>query len=1356
LETRFAGGAGGRYHPPPPTRPDVPMPAPIHFLRLAIVLVATQALGMTSAAFADGTRPVSIRIRWGGGTPQTWGGRIEVLASDAGAPPKWQWRMLSTQPDAAASVHETDGRILVSQPRPTASDGVELTIHEWHRARLAITFGSAATGKPSATFEVPLVEILAAPWQRPLDGDGNRLMIEQPPGDALRVQLSNPVASAATSAGGLWRPGERVRIAIAPLLLMKPGGGDVEVRVRLTPAREEKILDSRILTLAAGSQPPDTATPSGQVPTLFAPIDCELTLPADEGAFDIVLDAVERRGMRWNRQLASTKVQVVAIASEPLARAVEEPWKIIHDLDPGSPRLHERLRRLPALGLQAMPRPAIAFPAVPLPSFPRPSLPMPRMPEMPLPTMPLPDVSSLVPRLGGLLASGHSTVSPHPLGTMLRLPQASAKSPAWEGIVIATARPGLPHVVEIDYPTDQRATVAACVLEADAGGIAVMVRHAGGFDVASAVLDGPAKLGTHRFVFWPTTRQPLLVIANPLTTGPALVGRIRVLAGPTRLPKAIAPQRPTAHRHTLRRTFALLPVADLTEAYGGPGVVAPDVARTTTDWVSHLTAIRHSADTIAAQGVAGGVVPMYAGGAAAWPSTHTRTLPRWAPAEAADGPEHDLLAATARIYAREGLAFVPALCFDGGMPDLESLRSGIDATGIACVGADGRPRKIPGGIHYNILDPRVQRAVEDVVGEAADRLSDLPAVAGMALLLPDDGWLHLPGIAWGLDDATFGRFVAAIGGVESEKGGDRFAIRGTLVTGTLRNEWLAWRSGELTAFYARLAARVGARDGRTLFVVPTTLLATGELATRFRPAAGTPPRHDDLMREIGLVPALPQGPAAGDIVFVPPHVFAAGTALTDRSTVAAANLAGGVAMAASGVTPRAAAVVLQPLEVNLTEILPHGPFPAATLLHPCRAWIEPVSSSGDPALARALVTADAEVVLDMRAPRLTTSPEPTARFGLEPLPAVPFEMLATAAAPLVVRTRSLDGITWVQLVNAGPAPVDAVLGIAGTATAVVDASAGGSLPLADGRATVPLAAWDVRSLAIDGHGQVESAAALYTPATRAVVATSVERLRQRLGVLAAPTPLDVLDNPGFELGLAEATAPGGDPAVTGWELLEPRRGALELVPGRAGPNGGGRALQFSSRNGLSTVRSNPFEPPATGRISIAAWLRLDPNEPQPPLRIAIEGVEGNREYYRFAAVGGLAGGRPLAPEWALFVLQVDDLPATSVESLRVRFDLLGPGGVQIDEVRVFDLAFDETQRGDIARQVARIDHRIKAGDVGGALLDLEGHWPAFLEAFVSDDAVAARARAEDEPQAATPAPQPEARQGMFDRLRGWW
>jgi hypothetical protein len=1329
---------------------------------LLCVVAALVAATATAVMAGDTTRPVSIRVRWGGGTPQAWTGRIEVAATDNGPPPRFEWETLSGQRDAAATTFLHGGSIVIRQSTATATDGVEITVHEWHRARLVTSLGPLATGSSSVNIDMPLIELFEAMKQEALDTEGNRLTFERTPGDHLQVDIEDAERGrVAIGLGSIRQPGERLRLWITPLLLMKPGAGDVELRARVTPARQESAVDTRVIPMASGSQVPGLSTPSGQVPTSFAPVLCELTVPNEEGAFDVVLEAVERRGLRWNRQLASHRLQVVTIAKAPPPPTEGEPWKVVYELDPSSPRLHERLRRLPARGLQAVPRASLPLPAMPLPSFTRPALAMPRMPEVslpnvPMPAVPLPDVSSLVPRLGGLLASGHSTVTPHPLGPMLRLPEAtSPRNPSWEGIVVANARPGVPHAVEIDYPTDQRATLAACVLETDAAGTTVEIRHAGGFECASTAYDGPAVVRTHRFVFWPTTRQPLLVLANPTTTGPTLVGHVRVLSGPARLaPAPGTPMPPDAASVARRTTLALMPADDLTQRYGGPTVVVPASGRPTTDWISHLVAIRHSADAIRSQGRSGGVITVYGGGVAAWPSLLTRSASRWPAADLSDGTDHDLLAATARVYAREGLTFVPGFCFDGAIPHLETLRMSAGGTGIACVGRDGKPRTIPGGVHYNILDPRVQHIVEGIVTEAIARLGDAPSCDGIALLLPDDGWLHLPGVPWGLDDATFSRFMAAIGERESAEVPDRFASRGQLVTGRLRDAWLEWRSAEIAAFYARLAARASEGTSRKLYIVPTTLFASGELASRFSPMAASPLLHQDLVRKFGLFAAPRSRGPAHEVVFVSPHVTAPGSRLPERSTIATAN---SVIARSLSTAPTAASLVLRPLDVNLTEVLPHGPFPSATLAHPCRGLIEPVSVTGDAMLAKALATTDANVVFDMRPGIHVTSSGPPPGNALDALPSVPFDPITDASAPLVVRTSATNRGTWIQLVNPSPAPVEASLNLTVPGVTVVDATNGSALTAASGGAGVTLAPWDIRALVIDGGGTVASVRATHADPVRGAVAASIERARQRMGVLVDPGPLDVLDNPGFELGLADAQGAATAPAVTGWELLEPRRGSLELIPGLARPaSSAGRALRFSSRNGLSTVRSNPFGPPATGRISVAAWLRLDPGDPQPPLRIAIEGLEGNREYYRFAPIGGLTGGKPLTAEWAMFVLQVDDLPTESVESLRVRFDLLGPGSVQIDEVRVYDLAFDESQRAEIAKDLARIDHRFKAGDIGGAILDLEGHWPAFLEAFVSDEAVAARQQVAEPQTAVAPSPPDEPRQGMLDRFRGWW
>lgn len=365
-----------------------------------------------------------------------------------------------------------------------------------------------------------------------------------------------------------------------------------------------------------------------------------------------------------------------------------------------------------------------------------------------------------------------------------------------------------------------------------------------------------------------------------------------------------------------------------------------------------------------------------------------------------------------------------------------------------------------------------------------------------------------------------------------------------------------------------------------------------------------------------------------------------------------------------------------------------------------------------------------------------------------------------ADQPLVVRVCRQQGLAWALVSNLAAVPVTARLAVTGRPSTAVDAVDGSPLATAgESEVIVPLAAWGVRCVVLEGDCSVRAAKADYADDVRRDLADRVERLRQRRNVLETPVPLDVLDNPAFELGMGPTD---GKPAasIAGWEVVESRRGGVALVPGAGGPDQPGRGLEFSSFNGLATLRSNPFPAPASGRISVAAWLRVSDAAVQPPLRIAIEGVQGDREYYRFAAIGGLSGGRPLTGQWSQFVLQVDDLPAEPVESLRVRLDLLGPGRVQIDDVRVFDLAFDDSQRARITTAVSLLEHQRSSGDLGSCLVGLEGYWPMFLEAFVSDAAVAAAQVVSEPPPTAAPpvAPQPVERQagGMFDRFKSWW
>ena len=1324
-------------------------------VRGLVALAVFGVLAQGAVALSAEPRAVSIRILWGGGTPQPWSGDIEVVGRSAARVP-FTWRTLSVEADAAVMVHEDGEALVVRQPRAVANDGVELTVADWREARVVVRLAAPNAPQPAATIDIPITELLTTPAQQVLDGLGNRLTVKPAPGDALRVTAATtPDGGFSTAAiGFVRRPGDLLRLRVEPLLSMTLGGDNaVELRMRLRPARRPTDIATQSIVLVplAGTGP---ALAGSQKLTAFEPVVFDVTLPNGEGVYDVELEAVTRGSLRWTRPICTRLVQFVAVGDAPQDAPPGE-WKTIYELDPGSPRLHERLRRLPG-----MPMPSVSLPSMPLPKLPNVSL-----PNVSLPNVSLPNVSAIVPRLSGLLATGHSAVTSHPLGPMLRLPPAKAAGvPAWEGITLAGVVPGLPHAVEIEYPEDQNATIGLTVLEADAGGRVVESRHAGGFEVSRPrFTDAAARLATHRFVFWPTTKHPLILISNPSTSSSATFGRVRVAVGPARLPVIAAGERRSSFvdgEASPRRTYAFVATPELAREFGGTSRIGEGSGKPTADWLTHVAAARHSAELLRSQAAGGALVTVYAGGAALWPTDLTRQSPRWdscgGSIASCEPAVRDVLGMLARTYAGYGLGLVPGLCFDAPLPTVETMAaSGILPAGIGCVGRDGRTRLLPNGTtHYNILDPRVQAATAEIVVDVATRLRGVRAVDGVALVMPHDGWLHFPGIAWAIDDATFARFAATLAEPRlADQGDGRFAERARLVEGPLREKWLAWRCGEVAAFHSRLADRLAALDDRfSLHVVPTTLFTTGELAAVFRPNLAAEGDAVDVVRITGFDPALIATKARERVVFVTPHVHRAGGGLRDIAVCGAVNRSVSLARSAATARRRGAVIVEEPLTIDVSDVVPYGPFGSAMLGRQCLVHAGPVA--GGP-LAELLAVADAEIVFDSR---LATSYAAAAdRLGYESLPVGPCEPVKGVPAPLAVRACHVKNVTWAQIINASAAPIRATLVLGGRPSAAVDAVVGDALPITAGReVAIELAPWAVRTVIFDGEVRVEGARVEYDDAVRRAVATRIEGLRAKRAVLEAPVPIEVLDNPGFELGVA-APAGGQTATIAGWEVLEPRRGAIAIVPGTTSPGQAGRGLEFSSFNGLATLRSNPFTAPKTGRISVAVWLRVAEGGPQPPLRIAIEGVEKDREFYRFAAVGGLAGGRPLTGEWSLFVLQVDDLPVATLESMRVRFDLLGPGRAEIDDVRVFDLAFDESQRVQLTRAISLLDRDWKEGLFAACIAGLEGYWPSFLESFVTDAAVAASA--EQAMRAAMPpAAKPVERQagGMFDRVKSWW
>ncbi len=1316
------------------------------------VLVCGRYVETQAAPEVNADPPMRLRLSWGGGRPHAWSGSIQVRSESLEtkqSPPivLSHLETLSSERDAACGYHLTGDRVSLHGTNARSFDGIDFSVDRWRGTVVVINMVPDSHATASPQIEFSLEELLSTQRTVSIDGDGNRLTIMRAPGDSLAVSIDGDLVR---------RPGESIRLNVQPFLPASARSGVVELRVRVVSARQGREHSVQQVVL----QELKNSTKLG--PRVYAAVSLDVTVPKAEGAYDIVLEAFDRGGLPWAdikfmRPIASRAVQLVAVSDVAPAMGLKPSWKMLYELDPASPGLLERLRMIPgASALESigsipkmpaftgLPRGGVFDASINVASN-----------AFEKSAKAARSIENLIPKLSGPLSAGDASLEVHLLGPMLKLPPAkSVSEPSWEAIVIAMAQPGLPHLLEIEYPSDSPAALGVSIVEPGPLGTVGSVRNEGVLRVDSplaGVPETPSRL-VHRVMFWPSTKSPTVVLTNLSVVSSAFIGRVRVSVSTEPLDAG-----PKNSGNRLVAAYLKDPEFSRFSAIGN---IDAGSGRVVSDWVQFLQGANRLVDLVSHQGAGGAMVGVMVDGASMWPSNSILSTLRWDTALLADSGSDpnrkNVLALLLRLFERRALKFVPALEFSAPIIELENLLYTNDsksADGILCIGSDGREFFTSGDspVHfYNPLDSRVQDAVERIVSELAGQVASSHAADGVAIAIGYDGWLHMPEVASALDDKTFGRFAADCSLASVGIGPERFAERAKLVEGPLRERWLQWRAKNLAEFSQRLAEKVSAarRDLR-FFVTVTDLLSQGSFAERLKPSLSNDSSDDDLLLEAGISPELIT--MSGRVVLVSPHVTCASDDLLRGSVAESINRAYGVARSLAAARRRGVVGLGVGVTATVEKLSAHSPYGAGTITQPLslhavgptvvrRRWVESMLAS-DPE-----VVFDEGILLSGWRESVGTA---ASLFGS--LPNEEFQLLDKADAPLIARSRQASGGVVVLLANASRVPVEAVIKTASAVSQATDCIDGQKIEMITNQTiSVALHAWETRGVVLEGTTRVDSIRAVFTQEVKQAVHEELASLRERRAIIEVPPQMALLDNPGFELAAPSGTVPG-------WEIVESTRGSLAVV---GGISAGTQSLEFSSPNGLSTLRSNPFASPSSGRISVAAWLYHDAGQKQPPLRIAVEGVQNGQEYYRFAAVGDGLGATHLEPGWSQFVLQIDDLPREALESLRVRFDMLGPGKIRIDEVRLFDLAFDGSQRVQLSKILALIDHHLGTGDVGTCVVELGGYWPRFLERYVSDEMVAIAAESHStegvQKTAETIKKEPPERSGMIDRFRKWW
>ena len=1304
------------------------MPPLLAVLIGAASLSAQETPPVQKPSSEDAPLKICLRIAWGGGAEKRWSGRIWVEPGTLADP-----QPLGLEADEPGSFWLEQGQLHLAHRTPRSFDGVDIWVKGPEDARIGIEIkplrGLAGPSSDGKTFTVPLARLLGEDFSTELDSEGTRLLVRRRPGDNLRVTLPGDLA--------VFSPGQKVPIQIEPYRLPVAPETALVMEVQLSRIDSSEVLWSVRKELPAGQK---------------EPISVEVPLGEQEGVYELgvritpaggpVWSLPLRASLGWRAPVAERRIQLVAIRPERPDRPEAESvgFSVVAEIDPANPRWFERFAKLPVL-----------------PGLPR--------------------------LWRGPLGNGRQEPYSHPLGTLSRLqPNPSPEDPSWEAYSLPIDRPGKPHLLEIRYPSDRAQTFAIRIVEPNSAGVVSPLGPESGVHLREEVVSegGPPRWLEHRMVFWPQTRTPMVLITNCRTDAPALYGRLRVLAGPDRLPAwpttagsatlppgprtlpagqtsppagsttapagptpfpAGAPSLPvvptTGSTHPTRKYYAYLHRPLFPRTFGAPEAADSPPERGLEDWNTFYIGATRLIEILRYGGYDGLVLPVLADGSSLYPSQLLQATPRYDSGmlleTALDPVRKDVLEMMFRMFDREGLSLVPMVEFVSPLPALEARCRSEDSTrtGLRWIGPEGKPwidlypSQAGRAPYYNLLNPEVQQAMLEVIQELLSRYGHHPAMAGLAVQLSGWGYAQLPGPQWGLDDQTIARFQQEAQVELPSQGPNRFAERAKLLAGPHRQKWLQWRAAQVSKFYQKVDRLLkSVRPEARLYLLGGDLLAGAYWEEELRPVVGRRVSAVELLLQVGLDLQHyqhPEGP-----LLIRPEPYGTGP-LQGRQVVYLewAQLAEAERSFATMAQP-GSLFVHHPEKIFLPSFDERSPYrsPHLTL------WVQPTPGGRQNRrrFVQSLASMDSQILMDGGWFFPLAGQESLEDFlrSYRRLPAVRFQQLPEVPSdqqgpiqPSVIRYAHQENYTYIYLVNPTAVPVLVRMKWEGRPKARPEELSGSRTvpPFLVGQAeaiwTVDLEAYDFLAVRI-----AEPKLRLLQAETR-VPAAAVEKLQEHIRALTAraallrnPPAWKALANPGFEQRpLEEGSIP---------EWLITRSAQTRIRVETRGAHQGNRCVRMYSEGPIACLVSRPFPAPPTGRFSMMVWLRIADAHRQPPLRLAVEWEQNGRQY-RYASLGAPEEGPqsvPLSTDWVPYVFQVYDLPMDGQTLMRVRFDLMGPGEVWIDDVQISGLAFRRDELIELSKLLTVASAKLDQGHLADCIRILEGYWPQFLQTYV--------------------------------------
>ena len=1286
----------------------------------------------------------NLRFSWGGGTPRAWQGKIALERGTISSVVP-----LGVTLDATASVRKSGKEVLINHWSPTDYGGADVEVNATLDTNVHFTLTS--TENPEIVFEqtTTIGQLISQPGAAELDNMGNRFSAARVPGDSLRVKFDRPHL--------VFEPGESFRFSIEPKFTGL-GTRSANCRVKVVLAGTTGVGARTLYTKAIPFSLDENGSAS-------QPIDLEVPVPKQEEVYNVELELEPvwyQASFGPKSNSVKRSIQFIVLSNHPEATDNRRRWRQVSIADAAEFDQGAGIaawNQLPKLG-----------------------------------------------RAGRAWLGNNRTTTFLGQEKLLELGVGG-----WQAIPLNVGRIGEPHVIELEYVSKKKVAIGLSLLQPDNfGQIPLYGFDSGLFEPDSLVTpdskasDQATTIHRHRMTVWPSTKTPFLLVANRNGNDSATIGKVRVFAGPADLPtKEHEPTKVLPGNQT-RKLMAFYESPLFAENFGSLAKMDAEIGQPLDDWRMFYIGAQRLIQYLKANSYRGAFITVACDGSSIYPSNFLASTPKHDNGvffnSGQDPVRKDVLEMLLRMFKREGLTLVPSLALSSPLPEVEAFRAtpgnSEAANGFDLVDLNSakRPRLIGGSLPiYNPLDDRVQQAVTQVVGEIAQRYKQHSSFDGIAVVCRPDTYSLLPGRQWGYDDQTVSRFIASQSDlVDSQL--DK--VRGMLTT-TLRKQWIQWRAQQMTLWYQGMssAVRESVPAGK-LYIAPVDLYRNQETAAALSPSLHVSNNFKQVMLNTGFdLERLQQNALDGQsaiqgLVLLNPHRIAPEETFSSHRVDYSIDHSSQAKQFFKQASYPGDLFTHRIAWAHFSQLQQRSPFgdQASNLMR-----LQPLAPTGQ-FNRRRFVEAIKE-----RDSRLLVDGGPVMSFGQEDafsdlmsvfnrLPDQPFTDVVrnNAAAPTEPETnfdsgsqslpiavrqlRSKSG-SFFYVANASPWPIQIqlVAKTDGNESPVIESLSAKQLVvrrLGDQSSTASIKGpfeilFEVPAFGLAGGRSLTSGFDIadfefkLPEGADKVLKKRVYGLEAKLLKSKSPLALNVVQNPNFELS--------GKPSLGGWDAgQQVAAGKIKLSlssdPLAPGQSGAGALLMSNQDQAPVWIRSNTFEGPNTGRLSISVWLRTDQTDSLPPLRLAVEGSSNGKDYYRFGSVGSLSPDPSLNQidtQWKRFAVHFDDLPIDGLSNARVGFDLMGPGEVMIDNVQIYDRWFDENDAKAITQMLASSGPLLsKPETIDSCRRLLESYWIQFLDRYVDsgvDSGVDAAPTAIVSDQLQTNPPQADVRQFDFPR-----